>query len=66
MTWLFTLICLAGNVLNCKKNIACFYLWTIGNVLWLIYDVKSGLYSRATLDGVQLLLGIYGIYEWKK
>lgn len=66
MTWLITMVCLAGNILNCKKKIACFYLWNIGNILWLIFDIRSGLYSRASLDAIQLALGIYGIHEWRK
>ena len=65
-TWITTAICLTGTVLNCKKMIACFYLWAIGNVLWLAFDLYNGLYSRAALDIVQLMLALYGIYEWKK
>ena len=35
-TWLFTFISLAGTVLNVRKNILCFYLWSIGNIAWLV------------------------------
>ena len=35
-TWLFTLISLAGTVLNVRKNILCFYLWAVGNIAWLV------------------------------
>lgn len=66
MTWVVTTVCLIGTVLNCKKKVACFYFWIVGNILWLAYDIYSGLYSRAVLDFVQLILGIYGLYEWKK
>ena len=66
MTWLITAVCLAGTMLNCRKKIACFYFWIIGNILWLLFDINSGLYSRAALDTVQLALAVYGIYEWKK
>lgn len=66
MSWLFTAVCLTGTVLNCKKKIACFYFWIVGNVMWFLFDLCSGLYSRAVLDAVQLSLAVYGIYEWKK
>lgn len=66
MTWAFTIVCLTGTVLNVKKNIACFYLWSAGNIAWLAFDIWQGLYSRASLDAVQLAFAIWGIFEWRK
>jgi hypothetical protein len=65
-TWFVTLLCLTGTVLNVKKNALCFWLWSAGNIAWLIYDVYSGLYSRALLDTVQLVFAIWGIFAWRK
>ena len=65
-TWFITALSLAGTVLNVKKNVWCFYLWTVGNTLWLLFDVYSRLYSRAMLDLVQLGFAIWGIVEWRK
>ena len=65
-TWAITTVCLAGTILNVKKNIICFYLWTFGNLAWLVFDLRSGLYSRAVLDVVQLGFSIWGIFEWRK
>ena len=42
-TWIITFVSLAGTVLNVRKNILCFYLWAIGNIAWLGFDVASGL-----------------------
>lgn len=61
-----TAICLLGTILNVKKCIGCFYLWTIGNILWFIFDIYSKLYSRALLDFVQLCFAVWGIIEWSK
>jgi len=66
MTWILTAVCLAGTVLNVKKKRLCFVLWAVGNIAWLIYDIASGLYSRALLDAVQLGFAVWGLYEWKK
>ena len=66
ITWLFTAVSLAGTVLNVRKNILCFYLWSVGNIAWLAYDVASGLYSRAVLDIVHLAFAIWGIFAWRK
>jgi len=52
--------------LNVKKLKCCFWLWLIGNVLWLCIDIYNGLWSRAVLDIVQGILALWGILEWKK
>lgn len=65
-TWLITAVCLIGTVLNVKKNVLCFYLWAVGNVAWLVYDLLTGLYSRAMLDLIQLGFALWGIWEWSR
>ena len=65
-TWAVTAICLAGTVLNVKRSRWCFVLWIAGNIAWMIYDVRSGLYSRAVLDLVQLGFAVWGLIEWTK
>lgn len=65
-TWIATTIALAGTILNCKKNKLCFVLWLITNCMWLVWDFQNGTISRGCLDFVQLILAIYGIYEWGK
>ena len=64
--WIITFISLAGTVLNVRKNILCFYLWSVGNIAWLTYDIASGLYSRAVLDVVHLAFAIWGIFAWRE
>ncbi len=66
LTWFLTLISLTGTVLNVRKNISCFYVWLIGDILWCIFDLKSGTYGRALLDFVQVILAICGIFSWRK
>lgn len=65
MTWIITIISMVGTILNVKKMICCFYVWTIANIMWLLYDMSTGMISRALLDVTQLIFGIWGIYEWK-
>ena len=66
ISWITTAICLLGTILNVKKLNTCFYLWLIGNILWLCIDIYNGLWSRAILDVVQGVLAVWGIIEWKK
>jgi len=65
-TLVITVLSLTGTVLNVRKNILCFYLWAVGNIAWLVFDLWSGIYSRAVLDAVQLAFAIWGIIEWRK
>lgn len=66
ISWVTTAICLLGTILNVKKLNTCFYLWLIGNILWLCVDIYNGLWSRAILDIVQGVLAGWGIIEWRK
>ena len=66
ISWITTAICLLGTILNVKKLNICFYLWLIGNILWLCIDIYNGLWSRAILDIVQGVLAVWGIIEWRK
>ncbi len=66
ISWITTAICLTGTVLNVKKINMCFWLWLIGNILWLCIDIYNGLWSRAILDIVQGVLALWGIIEWNK
>lgn len=65
LMWLVTALSLYGNVLNVKKKRSGFVVWVIANALWLIYDIWTGLYSRAALDIVQTAFCVWGIVEWK-
>ena len=66
ISWITTAICLLGTILNVKKLNTCFYLWLIGNILWLCIDIYNGLWSRAIPDIVQGVLAVWGIIEWRK
>ena len=65
-TWALTAVSLIGTVLNVKKIKYCFYIWTVANILWLAYDIYTGLYSRAVLDAVHLCFAVWGIIAWGK
>ena len=65
-TWAITVLSLTGTALNVKKNIWCFYLWAVGNIAWLGFDLWSGLYSRAVLDAVHLAFAVWGAIAWRR
>lgn len=65
MTWVLTIISLIGNFLNCRKLRACFYIWIICNLCWMVYDGIKEQYSRMTLDIIQTVFCGYGLNKWK-
>lgn len=64
--WLLTVGCLVGSILNSYKRRACFWIWIVCNIAWIIIDIKNMTYSRATLDAVQTVFCIIGLHEWSK
>ena len=66
ITWFLTAISLIGTVLNIRKDILCFYIWLIGDILWCALDFHNGTYGRSLLDFVQIILAVCGIISWKK
>ena len=61
-----TVLSVIGSVLNARKMIACLYVWTVCNVGWGVVDFASGNYPRTFLDAFQLVVGLYGIWHWRK
>ena len=66
MSWVFTIIALAGTVLNVNKLRLCFILWAIANIGFGVLDFQRGDYGRLLLDIVQLLLAVWGYIYWGK
>jgi len=65
-TWLITIASIIGTVANIYKKQWCFWIWLFTNGLWMIVDLKAGLYAQAFLFGVYLLLAVWGLYQWSK
>lgn len=68
-TWVATAICIAGTVVNIWRCNWCFMFWIVGEVMWAIFDVRQGLFSRLALDGLGLFLAIVGALKnpvWRK
>ena len=66
ITWFLTAISLTGTILNIQKNILCFYVWLIGDILWCALDFCNGTYGRSLLGFVQVILAVCGIVSWQK
>lgn len=56
----------AATVFNIRKKIVCFYIWPFVDFCWFVFDYAAGVYGRALLDFVQIILAFCGILEWRK
>ncbi len=64
MYWLVSIAALVGIVLNIRKHVACFYVWSCTNAVWAWLDWTHGLEAQAALMSVYFLLSLWGIWKW--
>ena len=62
--WITSLAALAGVVLNIRKHVASFWIWSVTNAIWVYADLVHGLLPQAALMAVYWLLALYGIWKW--
>ena len=65
MAWLASILSITGIILNAKKNIACWYVWTASNVLWVYHTITAQEYAALLNWMVFLFANIYGLRQWK-
>ena len=61
--WIATAICITGTVVNVKRINVCFVFWFVGEIMWLAFDIRQSLTSRAILDSIGIVLAAWGIWE---
>jgi len=64
--WAGTLCSLLGAILNARKMREGFYIWTVGNVFWIMLALSKHLYGMLTMTLVFTVINFIGIYSWKK
>ncbi len=64
--WLTSLAALIGVVLNIRRHVGCFWIWSVTNAVWLYADLTHGLYAQAALMAIYLVLALYGISSWSR
>ena len=64
--WIGFLFIAYGYYLNAKKNLNCFYIWGIGNILCLLYAILISSVPILCLSIFTLLMNLYGWLQWNK
>jgi len=64
--WVGFLFIIFGYYLNAKKYPNCFYVWGIGNILFLLYAALINSVLCFFMSVFTLGMNIYGRYQWNK
>jgi len=64
--WIATAISIIGILLNAKKNMWCWPVWLVSNVLWVTYFIILANPQSITLWVVFSLFNVYGWIQWRK
>ncbi len=66
LTWVAAVASLVGVWLNIRKHIACFWIWSVTNAVWVYVDLKHGIGAQAALQLAYFGLAVYGIAAWSR
>jgi nicotinamide riboside transporter PnuC len=64
--WLGFMFVLLGYYFNAKRKIYCFYIWGLGNILFLIYGFLIDARPQMAICLFVILMNIYGYRQWSK
>ena len=64
--WLGFIFILLGYYFNAKQKIYCFYIWGLGNILFLIYGFLINAFPQIAMCIFVLGMNVYGYRQWSK
>lgn len=65
--WICTITVLIGFILNSIQKLKyAIYVWIIGDIGWILYDMSIRNYSHLVLSVVIILINLYGLYKIQK
>jgi len=65
LLWIAAVASLLAVWLNIHRHVACFFIWTVTNAVWVYADLTHGLLPQAALQMTYVGLSIYGIVKWR-
>ena len=66
IAWIASSLSLFGIILNAKKNIWCWPVWTFSNFFWIYHTINVQEWAAFTTWVVFLGANIYGWIQWRK
>lgn len=65
-TFCLMVVNLTGTILNNHRNIACFYIWGLCNLIWGYINFSKGIFWQGTQNLIFLCLNVQGYLAWMK
>ena len=63
--WVGFIFILLGYYLNAKQNINCFYIWGLGNILFMIYAFMISAPPQIAMSLFVLGMNVYVFLSWR-
>ena len=64
--WLGFALILLGYYFNAKKKLYCFYIWGLGNMVYILYGFIINAIPIMAMWVIVLIIKIYGYLNWTK
>ena len=64
--WLGFALILLGYYFNAKKKLYCFYIWGLGNIVYILYGFVINAFPIMAMSVFVLIMNIYGYLNWAK
>ena len=64
--WLGFILILLGYYFNAKRKLYCFYIWGLGNMVYILYGFIINALPIMAMSVFVLIMNIYGYYNWVK
>ena len=65
--WICTIMIVIGFILNSIGKLKyAIYVWIIGDIGWILYDLSIRNYSHLALSIVIIIINVYGLYKLKE
>lgn len=62
--WLGFVLIFFGYYFNAKKKLYCFYIWGVGNIVYIIYGYIINAIPIMAMSVFVLIMNVYGYYNW--
>lgn len=62
--WALTALGIIGAALNAFKIGLCFIIWTVGNIGWIIVNIRRRQLQEALLFAAYLITSLIGLATW--
>ena len=64
--WIGFLFITCGYYMNAKKHSYCFYIWGIGNILFIFYAILINSNPMLFMSIFTLGMNVYGYIQWNQ